>query len=65
MKAELKLKEKFMELSLGEIEILNENEFFLIKGGQNESSVTNNGTGCGCQIILPTNNGTGCDCTIG
>ena len=53
-------KEKFMELSLEAIEVLNEKELLLVKGGIRESpEITNEGTGCGCDI---KNKGTGCGC---
>ena len=55
-------KEKFMELSLDAMEVLNENEFLLVKGGRSIidiSAMVNTGTGCECG---PVNSGNGCKC---
>lgn len=59
MKTNFKPTEKFMELPLETIEVLNENEFLLVRGGKSAPAITNNATGCGCSI---TNNSAGCGC---
>jgi hypothetical protein len=61
MKSNFESKEKFMELSLETIEVLNEDEYLLVRGGKSSLSSINNGNGCGCG---PINNGNGCGCAL-
>jgi len=61
MKTNYKPTEKFMELPLETIEVLNENEFLLVRGGiaKAAANIENSGAGCGCTV---KNSGAGCGC---